>query len=76
MASKLSICRILLLLTFMVCGVFGYAQNSKQKALETRRQELRREIKKINELRVENKSKEQSQLSLIEDFNYKNKCII
>ena len=71
MASKLSICRILLLLTFMVCGVFGYAQNSKQKALETRRQELRREIKKINELRIENKSKEQSQLSLIEDFNYK-----
>nr|WP_317130340.1 peptidoglycan DD-metalloendopeptidase family protein [Changchengzhania lutea] len=39
--------------------------------METRRQELRREIQKINELRAENKSKEKSQLSLIEDFNYK-----
>ncbi|GAB1857944.1 peptidoglycan DD-metalloendopeptidase family protein [Flavobacteriaceae bacterium MHTCC 0001] len=48
-----------------------YAQNNKQKQLETRRQELRREIEKINELRSENKSKEKSQLSLIEDFNYK-----
>ncbi|WP_240964563.1 murein hydrolase activator EnvC family protein [Flavivirga algicola] len=32
---------------------------------------MRREIQKINELRAENKSKEKSQLSLIEDFNYK-----
>ncbi|GAL89158.1 periplasmic septal ring factor [Jejuia pallidilutea] len=47
------------------------AQSNKQKQLETRRQELRREIEKINALRAENKSKEKSQLSLIEDFNYK-----
>ena len=47
------------------------AQSNKQKQLETRRQELRREIQKINALRSENKSKEKSQLSLIEDFNYK-----
>lgn len=52
-------------------GVFGFSQNNKQKELETRRQELRREIQKINELRLENRSKEKSQLSLIEDFNYK-----
>ncbi|MDC1379824.1 peptidoglycan DD-metalloendopeptidase family protein, partial [Algibacter sp.] len=37
----------------------------------SRRQELRREIQKINELRSENKSKAKSELSLIEDFNYK-----
>ncbi len=54
----------------MFCA-FGFSQNNKQKELETRRQELRREILKINELRLENKSKEKSQLSLIEDFNYK-----
>ena len=54
----------------MSCAL-GFSQNNKQKELETRRQELRREIQKINELRLENKSKEKSQLSLIEDFNYK-----
>ncbi len=48
-----------------------FAQSNKQKQLETRRQELRREIQKINALRTENKTKEKSQLSLIEDFNYK-----
>ncbi|MCF7566811.1 peptidoglycan DD-metalloendopeptidase family protein [Sabulilitoribacter arenilitoris] len=63
--------RFLVLLVFcLYCGL-GFSQNNKQKELETRRQELRREIQKINELRSENKSKEKSQLSLIEDFNYK-----
>lgn len=60
---------------FLLLIVFGsstvFAQSNKQKQLETRRQELRREIQKINDLRAENKSKEKSQLSLIEDFNYK-----
>jgi septal ring factor EnvC (AmiA/AmiB activator) len=63
--------KTLLLLSFLLCGVLSFSQNNKQKELETRRQELRREIQKINELRAENKSKEKSQLSLIEDFNYK-----
>ena len=63
--------KTLLLLSFLCCGLFSFSQNNKQKELETRRQELRREIQKINELRNENKSKEKSQLSLIEDFNYK-----
>ena len=63
--------KILLLLSFLLFGVFSFSQNNKQKLLESRRQELRREIQKINELRAENKSKEKSQLSLIEDFNYK-----
>lgn len=44
---------------------------SRKEELETRRQELRREIQKISELQAENKSKAKSELSLIEDFNYK-----
>ena len=60
-----------LLFVFCLCFAVGFSQNNKQKELETRRQELRREIQKINELRSENKSKEKSQLSLIEDFNHK-----
>ncbi len=63
--------KTVLLLSFLLCGLFSFSQNNKQKELETRRQELRREIQKINELRNENKSKEKSELSLIEDFNYK-----
>jgi septal ring factor EnvC (AmiA/AmiB activator) len=51
------------------------AQNNKQKQLENRRQELRREIQKINALRKEGNSKAKSQLSLIEDFDYKIKVL-
>ena len=47
------------------------AQSKKQQELEERRQELRREIRQINSLLSKNKSKKQSQLSLIEDLNYK-----
>ena len=60
-----------ILLIFLASNAVAFSQNNKQKELETRRQELRREIQKITELRSENKSKEKSQLSLIEDFNYK-----
>ena len=60
-----------LLLIFLASNAVVFSQNNKQKELETRRQELRREIQKITELRSENKSKEKSQLSLIEGFNYK-----
>lgn len=61
----------MLLLGFLLGNTLVFSQNNKQKELETRRQELRKEIQKINELRAENKSKEKSQLSLIENFNYK-----
>ncbi len=61
----------IVLLIFLASNGVVFSQNNKQKELETRRQELRREIQKITELRSENKSKEKSQLSLIEDFNYK-----
>ncbi|WP_299883779.1 peptidoglycan DD-metalloendopeptidase family protein [uncultured Lacinutrix sp.] len=50
---------------------FSFAQNGKQKELETRRLELTREINKINSLLNSNKSKQKSQITLIEDLNYK-----
>jgi len=63
--------KIVLILGFLLSTGLGFSQSDKQKQLESRRQELRREIQKINELRSENKSKAKSELSLIEDFNYK-----
>jgi septal ring factor EnvC (AmiA/AmiB activator) len=63
--------KIVFLLGFLLFTSVSFSQNNKQKELETRRLELRREIQKINELRAENKSKEKSELSLIENFNYK-----
>ncbi|MDG1731330.1 MAG: peptidoglycan DD-metalloendopeptidase family protein [Algibacter sp.] len=63
--------RLVFILGFLLCSSLSFSQTNKQKQLESRRQELRREIQKINELRNENKSKAKSELSLIEDFNYK-----
>lgn len=63
--------KIVFILGFLLSTGLGFSQSDKQKQLESRRQELRREIQKINELRSENKSKAKSELSLIEDFNYK-----
>lgn len=60
-----------ILLLILFCSSVAFSQGNKQKQLESRRQELRREIQKINTLKAENKSKEKSELSLIEDFNYK-----
>lgn len=71
MRIKTNLYTFFILLVFLVSSSAVFSQNNKQKELETRRQELRREIQKITELRSENKSKEKSQLSLIEDFNYK-----
>ncbi|WP_298499108.1 peptidoglycan DD-metalloendopeptidase family protein [uncultured Algibacter sp.] len=63
--------KLIFILGFLLCSSLSFSQSDKQKQLESRRQELRREIQKINELRDENKSKAKSELSLIEDFNYK-----
>lgn len=71
MAHNRFVYKLVFILVFSFSAAGGWAQNNKQKELETRRQELRREIQKINELRAENKSKEKSELSLIEGFNYK-----
>ena len=75
MLSNRTSYKSLILFTFLLFALLGFSQNNKQKELETRRQELRREIQKINALRIENKSKEKSQLSLIEDFSYKIKVL-
>lgn len=64
-------CKTLLFFCLVLCGLSSFTQNDKQKELETRRLELRREIQKINTLRGDNQSKEKSALSDIENFNYK-----
>lgn len=61
---------------FLILVTFGFtflasAQKSKQNQLEERRQELRREIRKINNLLTSNTNKKKSQTTLIEDLNYK-----
>ena len=61
----------IILIAFLLGSFAGVSQNKKQQELEERRQELREEIKKINELQQENKSKQKSQLSVIENYNYK-----
>ncbi|MBD0823399.1 murein hydrolase activator EnvC family protein [Aestuariibaculum marinum] len=71
MNYKTSAYKLLFILALTLSSTLVLAQSNKQKELETRRQELRREIQKINQLRAENKSKEKSELSLIEGYNYK-----
>ncbi len=58
------------ILCFLVTNI-AVAQSKKQEELEERRQELKEEIKKINALLYQNKNKKQTQLSAIEDLNYK-----
>ncbi len=70
MNSRNHIFKLILCLVLLVNGM-GFSQNKKQQELEERRQELRQEIIKINQLQQENKSKEKSQLSLIVNYNYK-----
>ncbi len=62
---------VLIALVLLLNSTCVLAQSKKQQALEERRVELRREIKKINELLFKNKSKVKSQISVIEDVNYK-----
>src|SRR5690606_10555417 len=61
----------LLLGVFLLCVNVGFSQSSKQKELEARRVELRKEIQKINALVSTNKDKKKSELTLIEELNYK-----
>jgi len=61
----------IILIAFLLGSFAGVSQNKKQQELEERRQELREEIRKINQLQQENKSKQKSQLSVIENYNYK-----
>ncbi|MBU2938096.1 peptidoglycan DD-metalloendopeptidase family protein [Lacinutrix sp. C3R15] len=59
------------LIAFFLCTSLSFAQSKKQQELEDRRQELRQEIQQINSLLTKNKSQQKSQLTLIEDLNYK-----
>ncbi len=58
-------------LLLLIATTFSFAQNSKKEKLEERRQELRREIQQINSLLFSDKKKQKSELSAIEDLNYK-----
>ncbi|WP_417195717.1 murein hydrolase activator EnvC family protein [Bizionia sp.] len=60
-----------LVLGFLLMSVLGFSQSKKQLELEERRQALRTEIKQINELLFKDKTKQKSQISLIEDVNYR-----
>lgn len=66
-----NILKLYALLIVLLSSSLLVSQNNKQKALEIQRQELRKEIQKFTELRLKNKTKARSELSLIEDFNYK-----
>lgn len=61
--------RILLVVLLFQTFVFG--QSDKQKALETQRIQLQKEITQINSLLFSNKKKEKSVLNMVEDLNYK-----
>ncbi|MGE5942922.1 MAG: murein hydrolase activator EnvC family protein [Flavobacteriales bacterium] len=71
MIHSKSILKFPSLLIFLLTSVIAFSQTTKQAELEARRQELRLEIQKISQLQAENKSKQKSQLSLIQEFNYK-----
>ena len=63
--------KYIFLLVFTLSSIGGFSQSKKQQELEERRQELRREIKQINDLLFKNQSQKKSQTSLIEDLSYK-----
>ena len=60
-----------LLFVLLVCSISLQAQSKKQEELESRRQELRREIQQINTLLFQGKKEQKSVLSTVEDLNYK-----
>lgn len=64
--------RIFILL-FLFFGIIssGFSQSKKQRELEERRLQLRKEIDQINKLLFEKKSEQKSQLSVMEDLNHK-----
>lgn len=61
----------LLFVLVLFISTLGFSQSKKQQELEARRQALRSEIKQINELLFQDKTKQKSQISLIEDVNYR-----
>lgn len=62
----------LLLIFLMFASVLNVnAQSKKQQELESRRQEILKEIQQINSLLFTNKKKEKSMVSIVEDLNNK-----
>ncbi len=75
MIKNSSITTSILLLLFLALGNTSFAQSrnvgTKKEKLEQRRQEILKEIRQINSLASEDKKKQKSELSAIEDLNYK-----
>ena len=60
---------------FIICvflaTAFAQAQSDKQKQLEARRQQLKKEMEQLNSLLFANKKQEKNVITLVEDLNYK-----
>jgi septal ring factor EnvC (AmiA/AmiB activator) len=55
----------------LLCSISATSQSQKQIELESKRQQLQKEIEQINTLLFTNKKKEKSVISQVEDLNYK-----
>lgn len=63
--------RTFLLIGFVLFSTFTFSQSDKQKKLEAQRQEILREIDKFKAFLTGKKKEERSEITLIEDLNYK-----
>ena len=63
--------RTFLLIGFILSSTFVFSQSDKQKKLEAQRQEILREIDKFKAFLTGKKKEERSEITLIEDLNYK-----
>ena len=63
--------RTFLLIGFVLFSTFTFSQSDKQKKLEAQRQEILREIDKFKAFLMGKKKEERSEITLIEDLNYK-----
>lgn len=70
MQPKTSYISVFFILLFLSI-TSSFSQSKKQQELEERRQELRREIEQINNLQSKVKTQQKSELTVIEDLNYK-----
>ncbi len=61
----------ILVLGFLLSSLTIFAQSDKQKKLEAKRQQILKEMKQINALLFTKKKEEKSEITLIEDLNYK-----
>ena len=62
---------LLTILLLLAAGSVSMGQNTKKAQLEQRRQEILKEIRQINNLLYSDKKKQKSELTAIEDLNYK-----